>query len=45
MSQSYQPAMRVPGLVYADDALSEDTQAENVLQQVANVATLPGTVG
>jgi hypothetical protein len=44
-SQSYQPAMRVPGMVYADDALSEDIQAENALQQVANVATLPGTVG
>ncbi len=43
--QSYQPAMRVPGMVYADDVLIEDIREENALQQVANVATLPGSVG
>ncbi len=43
--QSYQPAMRVPGMVYADDVLIEDIKKENALQQVANVATLPGIVG
>ncbi len=43
--QSYQPAMQVPGLVFADDVLIEDIKEENALQQVANVATLPGIVG
>jgi tRNA-splicing ligase RtcB (3'-phosphate/5'-hydroxy nucleic acid ligase) len=43
--RSYQPAMRVPGLVFADDRLIEDIQEEHALQQVANVATLPGIVG
>src|SRR5512135_858685 len=43
--QSYQPDMHVPGLVYADDALIEDIKEEHALQQVANVATLPGIVG
>jgi tRNA-splicing ligase RtcB (3'-phosphate/5'-hydroxy nucleic acid ligase) len=41
----YQPAMRVPGIVFADDRLIEDIQEEHALQQVANVATLPGIVG
>jgi len=43
--QSYQPGMRVPGMVFADDALIEDIKEERALQQVANVATLPGIVG
>ena len=43
--QSYQPGMHVPGIVYADDVLIEDIKEENALQQVANVATLPGIVG
>ncbi len=43
--QSYQPAMHVPGIVYTDDVLNEDIKEENALQQVANVATLPGIVG
>jgi tRNA-splicing ligase RtcB len=43
--QSYQPEMRVPGIVYADDELLEQMLADNALQQVANVATLPGIVG
>lgn len=43
--QSYQPKMRVPGMVYADDALMEQIRQDNSLQQVANVATLPGIVG
>jgi tRNA-splicing ligase RtcB (3'-phosphate/5'-hydroxy nucleic acid ligase) len=43
--QRFNPAMRVPGMVYADDQLLELMLADNALQQVANVATLPGIVG
>ncbi|WP_069806267.1 RtcB family protein [Thermogemmatispora onikobensis] len=43
--QSYQPKMCVSGIVYADDALIEQIRQDNSLQQVANVATLPGIVG
>ena len=43
--QRYNPAMHVPGMVYADDELLEMMVADNALQQVANVATLPGIVG
>ncbi len=43
--QRYHPEMRVPGMVYADDELIEQIKADNSLQQVANVATLPGIVG
>lgn len=37
--------MRVPGRVFASDALLEHMKEDNALQQVANVATLPGIVG
>src|SRR5712692_3387928 len=37
--------MRVPGRVYANDALMEVLAADAAVQQVANVATLPGIVG
>jgi tRNA-splicing ligase RtcB len=37
--------MRVDGLVYADDALFEQIRGDPALQQVCNVATLPGIVG
>src|SRR5438876_7189779 len=43
--RSYNAEMRVPGMVYADDELIELMIADNALQQVANVATLPGIVG
>jgi tRNA-splicing ligase RtcB len=36
--------MRVPGRVYADASLFEQPGHEEALQQVANVATLPGIV-
>ncbi|MBA2288514.1 MAG: RtcB family protein [Ktedonobacteraceae bacterium] len=42
---SYHPDMRVPGMVYADDELIELMREDNALQQVVNVATLPGIVG
>jgi tRNA-splicing ligase RtcB (3'-phosphate/5'-hydroxy nucleic acid ligase) len=37
--------MRVDGLVFADDRLILDIQGDPAVQQVANVATLPGIVG
>src|SRR5579884_3024992 len=43
--QRYSPEMRIPGVVYADDELIQLMIDDNALQQVANVATLPGVVG
>lgn len=37
--------MRVPGLVFASRSLLPDAGADKSLEQVANVATLPGIVG
>jgi tRNA-splicing ligase RtcB (3'-phosphate/5'-hydroxy nucleic acid ligase) len=37
--------MRVEGLVYADDQLIKQIEADQTCEQVANVATLPGLVG
>jgi tRNA-splicing ligase RtcB len=37
--------MRVDGLVFADTHLMEDIRSDEALQQVANVAQLPGIVG
>jgi len=42
---SYKPGMRVPGLVYLSDTLVEAAQQDEALEQVANVAFLPGIVG
>ena len=42
---SYKPGMRVPGLVYADERMLRQIAEEQALDQVANVATLPGIVG
>ena len=36
--------MRVDGIVYADAAMIDDIRADPSLQQVANVAHLPGIV-
>jgi tRNA-splicing ligase RtcB len=41
----YKPGMRVPGRIYADDALLPQIQEDQALEQVANAATLPGIVG
>ena len=38
-------AMRVPGLVFADQELKRSIEEDQSLTQVANVATLPGIVG
>ena len=37
--------MRVPGVVFTSKALLPDAQADRSLDQVVNVATLPGIVG
>jgi len=42
--RSYKPGMRVPGLIYADEAMLKSIQEEQTLEQVANVAFLPGIV-
>jgi len=43
--QRYNDAMHVAGIVYASDELIEQIMNDNSLQQVVNVATLPGIVG
>jgi tRNA-splicing ligase RtcB len=42
---TYMTGMRVPGLIFADDGLIETMATDMAIQQVANVATLPGIVG
>jgi tRNA-splicing ligase RtcB len=37
--------MRVEGLIYADDRLARDLREDPSVQQIANVACLPGIVG
>jgi tRNA-splicing ligase RtcB len=41
---SYKPGMLVPGLVFADEHMLQQIVEEQALEQVANVATLPGIV-
>jgi tRNA-splicing ligase RtcB len=43
--KSYNPKMRVDGIIYADANLIDDIKADQAPEQVANVATLPGIVG
>lgn len=43
--QRFDPAMRVPGIVYGDEELIQLMLGDNALQQVVNVAALPGIVG
>ena len=40
----FKPGMRVPGTVFADQGLLELAQRDRALEQVANVAFLPGIV-
>jgi len=42
--KSYMKGMRVDGIVYASDKLIDSIKNDNALQQVANVAMLPGIV-
>ena len=41
---SYKPGMRVPGLIYASEAILQSVREEQTPEQVANVAFLPGIV-
>ncbi|MFH1003383.1 MAG: RtcB family protein [Chloroflexota bacterium] len=43
--RSYKKGMRVPGLVFASREMLVDITKEQALEQVANVACLPGIVG
>jgi tRNA-splicing ligase RtcB (3'-phosphate/5'-hydroxy nucleic acid ligase) len=42
---SFKPGMRVPGRIYASEAMLEHVVGDNALDQVANVAFLPGIQG
>ncbi|MFA7652393.1 MAG: RtcB family protein [Candidatus Omnitrophota bacterium] len=42
--RSYKPGMRVPGVIYADEKLLKDIRQDKAMEQVANVAFLPGIV-
>jgi len=39
----YKPGMRVRGIIYVDDLLEKELESQSI-EQVANVATLPGIV-
>lgn len=41
---SYKPGMRVPGLIFASEKILPKIRADRSLEQVANVAHLPGIV-
>ena len=42
--RDYKPGMRVPGVVFSDERMMRDIRRDQSLEQVANVATLPGIV-
>lgn len=42
--KSFDPGMRVPGLIYANEKLLDDILKDKAIEQVANVAHLPGIV-
>ncbi|MBI3306970.1 MAG: RtcB family protein [Candidatus Omnitrophica bacterium] len=42
--KSYKSGMRVPGLIFADEKILPKIQSDQALEQVANVAHLPGIV-
>ncbi len=43
--KTHKVGMRVPGQVFASEAMLRDMTGDQALEQVANVATLPGIVG
>lgn len=43
--KTYKSGMRVEGMIYADDDLIRQIEMDQTMDQVANVATLPGLVG
>ncbi|MDD5669579.1 MAG: RtcB family protein, partial [Candidatus Omnitrophica bacterium] len=44
LPRSYKDGMRVPGIIYADEKLLKDIRHDKALEQVANVAFLPGII-
>ena len=42
--KSYKQGMRVPGLIFASEAMLDNIWEEKAAEQVANVAFLPGIV-
>lgn len=42
---TYKKGMRVPGLIFADEKILPAVKADEAVEQVANVAHLPGIVG
>jgi tRNA-splicing ligase RtcB (3'-phosphate/5'-hydroxy nucleic acid ligase) len=42
---SYKKGMRIDGMVYADNELLRQIEQDQTIDQIANVATLPGLVG
>lgn len=44
ISKDFNKGMRVDGLIYADERLARKAQEDNAVEQVANVAHLPGIV-
>ncbi len=45
LAMSFKPGMRVPGRLFADEELVRMALKDRVVEQVANVAFLPGIVG
>ncbi|MCE1245104.1 MAG: RtcB family protein [Firmicutes bacterium] len=45
LPRSYKKGMRTDGMIFADEQLMEIINQENAVEQVANVAFLPGIVG
>jgi tRNA-splicing ligase RtcB len=43
--RSYRPQMRVDGIIFASEAMMNGMREDMALEQVANVATLPGILG
>jgi tRNA-splicing ligase RtcB len=44
LPQTYKAGMRVPGLIFASEELVDEMADDDALQQIANVAMLPGIV-
>ncbi|MDP3921619.1 MAG: RtcB family protein [Candidatus Omnitrophota bacterium] len=42
--KSYKPGMRVPGLIFATEEMMKSIRSDQAIEQVANVAHLPGIV-
>lgn len=42
---TYKPGMRIEGLIFANSELIKQIEKDQTMEQVANVATLPGLVG